>query len=130
TPIRGEFYRGDHSKYPRTPWISMCIQLGVPPLPRGGIYCAVLPKPNTNGYFFPSFPRKEGDTSRGRMILIDLAFDRSAVAQWRDDIDSGCLFNAPSMRGVSVERVLFSPRSSVEPQQWLQVRIGRRRYTY
>ncbi len=64
------------------------------------------------------------------MSLIDLAFDRSAVAGWHDDINSGCLFNAASVRGVPTERVLFSPRSSMAPRQWLEVRIGRRRYMY
>lgn len=64
------------------------------------------------------------------MSLIDPAFDRSAVAGWHDDINSGCLFNAASARGVHAERVLFSPRSSVARQQWLQVKVGRRRYLY
>ena len=64
------------------------------------------------------------------MSLVDLAFDRAAVAAWHDDINSGCLFNAASVRGVQAARVLFSPRSSVAPQLWLQLKIGRRRYMY
>lgn len=64
------------------------------------------------------------------MVSIDPAFDRSAVAAWHDDINSGCLFNAAMARGVSAERILFSPPSSVDPEQWLRVKIGRRRYMY
>lgn len=62
------------------------------------------------------------------MGSVDPAFNRASVSAWRDDINSGCLFNAASARGVRAEPVLFSPRSSVAPQQWLQLNIGRRRY--
>jgi D-alanine-D-alanine ligase-like ATP-grasp enzyme len=64
------------------------------------------------------------------MASIDSAFDRSSVAAWHDDINSGCVFNAAKARGVPAERVLFSPRSSLAPEQWLRVKIGRRRYMY
>ncbi|MBN8994081.1 MAG: hypothetical protein J0H94_02570 [Rhizobiales bacterium] len=56
------------------------------------------------------------------------AFDHSMVEGWRDDINSGCLFNAALARGVSVGRVSFSPRRSQTPQRWLCIRIGWRRY--
>jgi len=65
------------------------------------------------------------------MPLTNPAFDRSAIEGWFDDINSGCMFVAASIRGVPAERVIFSPRPAARPpQQWLQLSIGRRRYMY
>jgi D-alanine-D-alanine ligase-like ATP-grasp enzyme len=64
------------------------------------------------------------------MASVDPAFDRSAVAAWHDDINSGCLFNAARVRGVPAALVSFSPRPSAVPQQWLRLKIGWRRYMY
>jgi D-alanine-D-alanine ligase-like ATP-grasp enzyme len=64
------------------------------------------------------------------MTSINPAFDRSAVAAWHDDLNSGCLCNAARARGVPAGLVSFSPRPSAAPQQWLRLKIGWRRYMY
>jgi D-alanine-D-alanine ligase-like ATP-grasp enzyme len=54
--------------------------------------------------------------------------DYSVLEEWRDDVGSGCLFRAATARGVPAQRIIFSPRRRRARQQWLQLKIGTRRY--